>query len=125
MPSLPLAETASIYGEEVTFREMVSQLEPEDKLAKIVEKIDAVVNSTVRQVHFDQTEAQLHEVRAQGEITADDITSAFHSTMHEMYGGEDSPFDDLESNTGNLLNYVPHLLAVRGLRWQCLESFAI
>lgn len=112
MPSLPLAETASIYGEEVTFRAIIEKLSPEDRLAKIVEKIDAVINSTVRQVHFDQCEEYLHKVREQGEITGEDITNAFHTTLEEIYGGENSPFSSLREDTGNLLLYVPHFHAV-------------
>ena len=112
-PPLTLAETASIFGEMIVFRDLLAQSSSkEEELTLLMSKIDDVVNSVVRQCSFDRFEELVHTAREKGELSADELDEFWMSALREYYGkegdaGGDSPFDSYE-NTSHLWSYVPH-----------------
>ena len=64
-PPLTLAETASIFGEMIVFRDLLAKAPTdEDRLAMLMGKIDDIINSVVRQCGFDAFEEKVHSKRA-------------------------------------------------------------
>ena len=112
-PPLTLAETASIFGEMIVFRDLLAQSSSkEEELTLLMSKIDDVVSSVVRQCSFDRFEELVHTARDKGELSADELDEYWMSALREYYGkegvaGGDSPFDSYE-NTSHLWSYVPH-----------------
>lgn len=112
-PPLTLAETASIFGEMIVFRDLLAQsCSKEEELTLLMSKIDDVVNSVVRQCSFDRFEELVHSARENGELSPDELDEYWMQALREYYGresdaGGDSPFDSYE-NTSHLWSYVPH-----------------
>eukprot|EP00547_Thalassionema_nitzschioides_P001343 CAMPEP_0194199932 /NCGR_PEP_ID=MMETSP0156-20130528/756_1 /TAXON_ID=33649 /ORGANISM="Thalassionema nitzschioides, Strain L26-B" /LENGTH=619 /DNA_ID=CAMNT_0038924883 /DNA_START=41 /DNA_END=1900 /DNA_ORIENTATION=+ len=110
-PPLTLAETASIFGEMIVFRDLLElAATPEEQLTLLMSKIDDVVNSVVRQCSFDRFEELTHTAREKGELSAEELDTFWIQAMEEYYGkaGEaDSPFDAYD-DASHLWAYVPH-----------------
>ena len=112
-PPLTLAETASIFGEMIVFRDLLGESSSkEEELTLLMSKIDDVVNSVVRQCSFDRFEELVHSAREKGELSASEIDGFWMTALREYYGQEaddsgDSPFDSYE-DTSHLWSYVPH-----------------
>ncbi|KAL3801955.1 hypothetical protein HJC23_010299, partial [Cyclotella cryptica] len=112
-PPLTLAETASIFGEMIVFRDLIAESSTkEEELTLLMSKIDDVVNSVVRQCSFDRFEELLHSARENGDLSADELDQYWMKALREYYGeegdaGGDSPFDSYE-DTSHLWSYVPH-----------------
>ena len=110
-PPLTLAETASIFGEMIVFRDLLElAATPEEKLTLLMSKIDDVINSVVRQCSFDRFEELAHTARANGELNAEELDAFWMQATTEYYGeaGKDGcPFDSYE-DASHLWSYVPH-----------------
>lgn len=109
-PPLTLAETASIFGEMIVFRDLLELAStPEEKLTLLMSKIDDTINSVVRQCSFDRFEELAHSARENGELSTDELDEFWMQAMKEYYGvpGEDSPFDAYD-DASHLWSYVPH-----------------
>ena len=107
-PPLTLAETASIFGEMIVFRDLLAKASTdEDRLAMLMSKIDDIINSVVRQCGFDAFEDKVHSARAAGTLTPDEMTKAWEQTVVEYYGEEGEVFDSY-ADTSHLWTYVSH-----------------
>ncbi|CAJ1935312.1 unnamed protein product [Cylindrotheca closterium] len=112
-PPLTLAETASIFGEMIVFRDLLALTKsPQERLTLLMSKIDDVINSVVRQCSFDRFEELAHSARDKGELSSEELDAFWAQAMVEYYGkagneGGDSPFDTYEDTT-HLWSYVPH-----------------
>ena len=107
-PPLTLAETASIFGEMIVFRDLLEKTpSDEDRLAMIMSKVDDIINSVVRQCSFDQFEEKVHNARANGTLTPEELATAWREVMVNYYGEEGEVFDSYE-NTSQLYAYVSH-----------------
>ena len=107
-PPLTLAETASIFGEMIVFRDLLEKSpSDEDRLVMLMGKIDDIINSVVRQCGFDAFEEKIHSKRAAGTLTPEEMTTAWQESMVEYYGKEGEVFDSYE-NTSHLWTYVSH-----------------
>lgn len=109
-PPLTLAETASIFGEMIVFRDLLAlSKSKEEKLSLLMSKIDDVINSVVRQCSFDRFEELAHTARANGELSSEELDAFWLQAIKEYYGtpGEDSPFDSYD-DVSHLWSYVPH-----------------
>jgi oligoendopeptidase F len=107
-PPLTLAETASIFGEMIVFRDLLAKSpSDEDRLAMLMSKIDDIINSVVRQCGFDAFEEEVHSARGAGTLTPDEMTKAWQKTMKAYYGEEGEVFDNYD-NTSHLWTYVSH-----------------
>jgi len=84
---LTLAETASVFGEMLTFRALLkAEVEPPARAAMLAQKIDDMINTVVRQIAFYTFERRIHASRRQGELTADDIGRIWLEVQSESLG---------------------------------------
>ncbi len=84
---LTLAETASVFGEMLTFQHLLRTCTTRDqRKAMLAGKIDDMLNTVVRQIAFYQFEQQVHLARRQGELSADDLANIWRRTQVEALG---------------------------------------
>lgn len=103
---LTLAETASIFGEQLTFKSLLESASKPEKIQLLVEKIEDLMNTIVRQVAFCTFEKELHEARLQGELSGDDIAQIWMKTQGESLG----PAMNLSEEYQVLWSYIPHFI---------------
>ncbi len=85
--SLPLAELASIFCEQVVFEKLVLGAKEEDKLALYAEKIEGVFASVFRQAAMFRFEQKCHTKRnEEGELNAQEIGEVWQSELQGMFG---------------------------------------
>lgn len=84
---LTLAETASVFGEMLTFRKLLADTtEPARRKAMIAGKVEDMLNTVVRQIAFYTFERRLHAERREGELTAADIGRIWLDVQAESLG---------------------------------------
>ncbi len=83
---LTLAETASVFGEMLTFQAMLKTAPPEGRRALLAGKVEDMLNTVVRQIAFYEFERRLHEARAGSELTVGDIGDIWMDTQRESLG---------------------------------------
>jgi oligoendopeptidase F len=84
---LTLAETASVFGEQLTFQYLLkSTTNPAHRTQLIASKVEDMLNTVVRQIAFCQFETKLHEMRAHGELTHEQIYDIWISTQSKSFG---------------------------------------
>ncbi|CAM3081265.1 M3 family oligoendopeptidase [Paracoccus nototheniae] len=104
---LTLAETASVFGEMLTFRALLARTtDPAQKKALLAGKVEDMINTVVRQIAFYDFECRLHAARAAGELTPDDINALWMSVQHESLG----PVFDYLPGYETFWTYVPHFV---------------
>ncbi|MDM7458121.1 MAG: M3 family oligoendopeptidase [Paracoccus sp. (in: a-proteobacteria)] len=104
---LTLAETASVFGEMLTFRALLAKTtDPAQKKALLAGKVEDMINTVVRQIAFYDFECRLHAARAEGELTADDINAIWMAVQHESLG----PIFDFMPGYETFWTYVPHFV---------------
>ena len=104
---LTLAETASVFGEMLTFQELLRR-EKNVKRRKILiaSKVEDMLNTVVRQIAFCTFEMRLHDERKQGELTADRIGEIWMDVQKESLG----PGIKLYKEYQNYWCYIPHFI---------------
>jgi oligoendopeptidase F len=104
---LTLAETASVFGEQLTFRSLIAQ-EKDEKKRKlmIASKVEDMLNTVVRQIAMCEFEKQLHAERKNGEISPAKIGDIWMRTQLESFG--DSVITD--DRYKNYWAYIPHFI---------------
>jgi len=111
-PPLILAETASIFGEMIVFRDLLEKTSVKaERLSMIMSKIDDVVNSVIRQCSFDRFEELVHDARKDGQVSDDEFNTMWMKATREYYGDEGEVFDHYE-DMSYLWSYVSHFHAV-------------
>ncbi|RYH02364.1 M3 family oligoendopeptidase [Salipiger sp. IMCC34102] len=104
---LTLAETASVFGEMLTFRKLLDAAEtPEQRKILLAGKVEDMINTVVRQIAFYDFECKLHEARAHGELTPDDINELWMSVQAESLG----PVFDFHDGYETFWSYIPHFV---------------
>ncbi|MBT9383716.1 M3 family oligoendopeptidase [Pseudooceanicola sp. CBS1P-1] len=104
---LTLAETASVFGEMLTFRAMLSKAETkEQKKTLLAGKVEDMINTVVRQIAFYDFECKLHEARRGGELTPDDINAIWMSVQGESLG----PAFEFMEGYETYWAYIPHFV---------------
>jgi oligoendopeptidase F len=84
---LTLAETASVFGEQLTFQYLLSHApSPAAKRRLIAGKIEDMLNTVVRQIAFYNFETALHHDRNNGELSAEAISKHWMKTQAESFG---------------------------------------
>ncbi|OWJ76360.1 M3 family oligoendopeptidase [Haematobacter genomosp. 1] len=84
---LTLAETASVFGEMLTFRKLLAEAKtPEEKKTLLAGKVEDMINTVVRQIAFYDFECKLHAARREGELTPEDINALWMSVQAESLG---------------------------------------
>ncbi|MDC0658043.1 M3 family oligoendopeptidase [Leisingera sp. SS27] len=104
---LTLAETASVFGEMLTFRKMLDKAETkEQRKVLLAGKVEDMINTVVRQIAFYDFECKLHAARAEGELTPDDINAIWMSVQAESLG---EAFEYMEGYEA-FWAYIPHFV---------------
>ncbi|WP_171207687.1 MULTISPECIES: M3 family oligoendopeptidase [unclassified Ruegeria] len=104
---LTLAETASVFGEMLTFRKMLDQAEtPEQRKVLLAGKVEDMINTVVRQIAFYDFECKLHAARREGELTPDDINALWMSVQAESLG----PAFEFMEGYETFWAYIPHFV---------------
>lgn len=84
---LTLAETASVFGEMLTFRSLLAKEDrPEQRRALLAGKVEDMLNTVVRQISFHNFERQVHDERREGEISLDRMCEIWMSVQKESLG---------------------------------------
>ncbi|MBY6135335.1 M3 family oligoendopeptidase [Nocardioides marinus] len=104
---LTLAETASVFGEMLTFRKMLEKAETQQQRKVLLAgKVEDMINTVVRQIAFYDFECKLHAARAEGELTPDDINAIWMSVQAESLGEAFEYMDGYET----FWAYIPHFV---------------
>src|SRR5262249_34880706 len=83
---LTLAETASVFGEMLTFRALLaSETDPKSRKVMLAGKVEDMLNTVVRQIAFVEFERRIHDERRQGELTPDRIGEIWMSIQGESH----------------------------------------
>ncbi len=108
---LTLAETASIFGEMLTFQALLkSETDPDKRRLLLAGKVEDMLNTVVRQVAMHEFERRLHDQRKQGELLPEQISAIWLETQREALGeGIRLPED---SDYGIYWAYIPHFIHV-------------
>ncbi len=84
---LTLAETASVFGEMLTFKALLKDTtDPRERKALVAGKVEDMLNTVVRQIAFYEFERKIHLARREGELTSDKINELWMSVQAESLG---------------------------------------
>ncbi|QGX98986.1 M3 family oligoendopeptidase [Roseovarius faecimaris] len=104
---LTLAETASVFGEMLTFRKMLDGARTEqERKVLLAGKVEDMINTVVRQIAFYDFECKLHAARRDGELTPEDINALWMSVQAESLG----PAFDFVEGYETFWAYIPHFV---------------
>ncbi len=104
---LTLAETASVFGEMLTFRRLLANAASDtERKTLLAGKVEDMINTVVRQIAFYDFECKLHAARRGGELTPDDINALWMSVQAESLGPVFNFMDGYET----FWAYVPHFV---------------
>ncbi len=104
---LTLAETASVFGEMLTFRKLLDKAAtPEERKVLLAGKVEDMINTVVRQIAFYDFECKLHDARRVGELTPDDINALWMSVQAESLG----PVFEFMEGYETFWSYIPHFV---------------
>jgi oligoendopeptidase F len=104
---LTLAETASVFGEMLTFRRMLDNAKStKERKVLLAGKVEDMINTVVRQIAFYDFECKLHEARRGGELTPEDINALWMSVQAESLG----PAFDFMEGYETFWAYIPHFV---------------
>ncbi len=104
---LTLAETASVFGEMLTFQAMLAaETDPVRRKILLAGKVEDMLNTVVRQVAFYQFERRLHEERRNGELPADRIGEVWMEVQSESLGPALALHDEYRA----FWAYIPHFI---------------
>jgi oligoendopeptidase F len=105
---LTLAETASVFGEMLTFKSILANTtDRREKKALLAQKAEDKINTVVRQIAFYEFERRLHTERLQGELTAERIGEIWRDVQGESLG----PAVHLGDGYEVYWTYVPHFIS--------------
>jgi oligoendopeptidase F len=104
---LTLAETASVFGEMLTFRKLLAATRNEkERKAMLVAKVEDMINTVVRQIAFYTFERAVHTERKNGELTAERIGELWLDVQRESLG----PAIELKPGYETFWAYIPHFI---------------
>ena len=104
---LTLAETASVFGEMLTFRRLIDGISnPKQKKAMVAAKVEDMINTVVRQIAFYSFEREIHAARKEGELTTDRIGEIWMNVQSESLG----PAIRLGDGYETFWTYIPHFI---------------
>jgi oligoendopeptidase F len=104
---LTLAETASVFGEMLTFRKLLAETKDvKQRKAMLAAKVEDMINTVVRQIAFYSFERKVHLERRNGELTAETICNLWMSVQAESLG----PAIELKEGYETFWCYIPHFI---------------
>jgi oligoendopeptidase F len=103
---LTLAETASVFGEMLTFKKLLASADKKQRKAMLASKVEDMINTVVRQVAFYTFERKVHTERRNGEVTAEQLCALWLEVQHESLG----PAIELKPGYETFWAYIPHFV---------------
>jgi oligoendopeptidase F len=104
---LTLAETASVFGEMLTFRKLLAATgDKKERKAMLAAKVEDMINTVVRQIAFYTFERAVHTERKSGELTAARIGELWLQVQGESLG----PAIELKPGYETFWAYIPHFI---------------
>jgi oligoendopeptidase F len=104
---LTLAETASVFGEMLTFRALLErEKDPNRRRILIAGKVEDMLNTVVRQIAFHRFETRLHDQRRRSELPAEEIGKIWLETQAESLG----PVLRFDDDYRVFWAYIPHFI---------------
>ena len=103
---LTLAETASVFGEMLTFRALLDAASPAQKRIMLASKVEDMLNTVVRQIAFYQFETRVHDERRSGEILPERLGEIWMQIQTESLG----PAFEFTPEYSVFWSYIPHFI---------------
>jgi oligoendopeptidase F len=104
---LTLAETASVFGEMLTFKKLLAgTTDKKQRKAMLAAKVEDMINTVVRQIAFYSFERKVHLERRNGELTSDKLCELWMSVQSESLG----PAIELKEGYETFWTYIPHFI---------------
>ncbi len=104
---LTLAETASVFGEMLTFRALLArETDPARRKIMIAGKVEDMLNTVVRQIAFATFETRVHDERREAELTAERLCDIWMEVQRESLG----PALRLDDEYRYYWSYIPHFI---------------
>jgi len=104
---LTLAETASVFGEMLTFKSILqNEKNNKEKKALLANKVEDMLNTVVRQIAFFEFEKRIHFERKKSELSVDEICSIWINVQKESLGSS----IEFENEYKYFWTYIPHFI---------------
>jgi oligoendopeptidase F len=104
---LTLAETASVFGEMLTFRALLArETDPKRRKIMLAAKVEDMLNTVVRQIAFASFEIKVHDERREAELTPDKLGEIWLEVQRESLG----PALSLDDPYRYYWTYIPHFI---------------
>lgn len=104
---LTLAETASVFGEMLTFRALLARAEDQAQRKHLLAgKVEDMLNTVVRQISFHEFESAVHARRKAGELSREELDDLWLTVAKTSLG----PAFDLDQAYGTFWSYIPHFV---------------
>lgn len=104
---LTIAETASVFGEMLTFQSLLKEAKsPLERQKLLAGKIDDMINTVVRQIAFYIFEQRVHEKRRIKELSTEDLALIWMETQRDALG----PDVNLDPSISNYWSYISHFI---------------
>lgn len=104
---LTLAETASVFGEMLTFRALLdSETDPKRRRIMLASKVEDMLNTVVRQIAFYDFETRVHAERAESELTAERLGDIWMQVQTDSLG----PVFRFDEGYRHYWSYIPHFI---------------
>jgi len=106
---LTLAETASVFGEQLTFQSVLAaESDPVQRRLLLASKVEDALNTVVRQIAFVDFERRVHDARLKAELTPDELSAIWMEIQTESLG----PAFHFEDGYKAFWSYIPHFIHV-------------
>ena len=107
---LTLAETASVFGEMLTFQSLLADAkDKQQRKVLLAGKVEDMLNTVVRQIAFHNFETRVHDARREKELLREDFQTAWMETQTEALG---PAFNLNAEEYGDYWSYIPHFIHV-------------
>ncbi|MEQ8394549.1 M3 family oligoendopeptidase [Thalassobaculum sp.] len=104
---LTLAETASVFGEMLTFQALLkARTDPAGRRVMLASKVEDMLNTVVRQIAFHTFETRVHDERRSGELTPDRLGEIWMDVQTESLG----PAIRFDDGYKSFWSYIPHFV---------------
>jgi oligoendopeptidase F len=104
---LTLAETASVFGEQLTFQEILKrENDPNRKKIIIASKVEDMINTVIRQIAFLEFERKVHDERKKGEIATEKLCEFWMEVQKESLGD----IFIFDNEYKYYWSYIPHFI---------------
>ncbi len=104
---LTLAETASVFGEMLTFKSLLSSTKNKnERRGMLANKIEDMLNTVVRQIAFFEFEKQIHDQRKMKELSVNEICNIWMDVQKKSLG----PYIKFDDDYKYFWSYIPHFI---------------